>query len=139
MPTTQDAGFMRAIAGKIGGPGKKATKLRESASKEIYATVEDAFNEFAKKMGAPPAKAQASIWGGSSKYTGIGKAPPGSPEGVTWMEMLMQRVNKTAIETGQTPKKVLTEVLRGNQYLQSVLMPLLTTGAVGGLLGEANE
>ena len=48
----------------------------------------------------------------------------------------MYRVNKTATETGQSPKKVLTEVLRGNQYLQSLLLPLLTTGAVGGLLGE---
>ena len=139
MPTTQDAGFMRAIAGKIGGPGKKATKLRESASKEIYATVEDAFSEFAKKLGVEPAKAQAPIWGGSSKYTGIGNPGTGLPPGATWMENLMYRVNKTAIETGQTPKKVLTEVLRGNQYLKSVLMPLLTTGAVGGLLGEANE
>ena len=133
---TLDAGAMRAIAGKIGGAGKKATKLRESASKEIYATVEDAFSEFAKKMGVEPAKAQASIWGGSSKYTGIGKPTPGMPEGATWMENLMYRVNKTATETGQSPKKVLTEVLRGNQYLQSLLLPLLTTGAVGGLLGE---
>jgi len=134
MPTTQDAGFMRAIAGKL-----KGDKLRQSASKEIYATVEDAFSEFAKKLGVEPAKAQAPIWGGSSKYTGIGKPGTGLPPGATWMENLMYRVNKTAIETGQSPKKVLTEVLRGNQYLQSVLMPLLTTGAVGGLLGEANE
>jgi hypothetical protein len=133
---TLDAGAMRAIAGKVGGVGKKATQLRTSASKEIYGAVEDEFAKFAEKMGVAPAQAQASIWGGASKYTGVGKAPLGMPEGATWMEMLMSRVNKTALETGKSPKQVLTEVLSGNQVLRSMVAPLLTTGAVGGLLGE---
>ena len=134
---TLDAGAMRAIAGKRGGVGKKATELRTSASKEIYGAVEDEFAKFAEKMGVAPAQAQASIWGGASKYTGVGKAPVGLPEGATWMEMLMSRVNKTALETGKSPKQVLTELLSGNQVLRSMVAPLLTTGAVGGgLLGK---
>jgi hypothetical protein len=133
---TLDAGAMRAIAGKVGGAGKKATELRTSASKEIYGAVEDEFAKFAQKMGVAPAQAQASIWGGASKYTGVGKAPVGLPEGATWMEMLMSRVNKTALETGKPPKQVLTELLSGNQVLRSMVAPLLTTGAVGGLLGK---
>ena len=53
------------------------------------------------------------------------------------MEMLMSRVNKTALETGKSPKQVLTEMLKGSQVLRSMVAPLLTTGAVGGgLLGE---
>jgi len=133
---TLDAGAMRAVAGKYGGVGKQADKLRTSASKEIYAAVEDEFAKFAEKMGVAPAQAQASIWGGASKYTGVGKAPVGLPEGATWMEMLMSRVNKTAMETGKSPKHVLTEMLKGNQVLRSMVAPLLTTGAVGGLLSE---
>jgi hypothetical protein len=138
---TLDAGAMRAVAGKYGGVGKQADKLRTSASKEIYAAVEDEFAKFAEKMGVAPAQAQASIWGGASKYTGVGKAPVGLPEGATWMEMLMSRVNKTAMETGKSPKHVLTEMLKGNQVLRSMVAPLLTTGAVGGgLLGvEENQ
>ena len=58
------------------------------------------------------------------------------PEGASWMEMLMYRVNKTATETGKSPKQVLTDLLSGNQVLKSMIVPLLTTGAVGGLLGE---
>ena len=136
---TLDAGAMRAIAGKVGGVGKKAKELRTSASKEIYGAVEDEFAKFAEKMGVAPAQAQASIWGGASKYTGVGKAPVGLPEGATWMEMLMSRVNKTALETGKSPKQVLTELLSGNQVLRSMVAPLLTTGAVGGLLSENED
>ena len=136
MPATLDAGAMRAIAGKVGGVGVKAKELRTSASKEIYGQVEDAFTKFANRMGVAPAKAQASIWSGSSKYTGVGGKSPGMPEGASWMEMLMHRVNKTATETGKSPKQVLTDLLRGNQVLKSMIAPLLTTGAVGGLLGE---
>ena len=135
-PATLDAGAMRAIAGKYGGVGKQADKLRTSAPKEIYGAVEDEFSKFAEKMGVAPAQAQASIWGGSAKYTGVGKAEKGLPEGATWMESLMSRVQKTAQETGKNPQQVLRDLLKGKQILRS-MMPLLGTGAASaGLLNE---
>ena len=136
---TLDAGAMRAMAGKKGGKGKKADKLRESASKEIYDQMEVAFNDFAKKMGVAPAQAQAAVWSGSAPYTGVGQATGGLPSGATFMEMLMEKVNKTATEIGVPAKDVLKGVLSGNQYLKSMIGPLAVTTGAGGLLSENED
>ena len=136
---TLDAGAMRAMAGKKGGKGKKADKLRESASKEIYDQMEVAFNDFAKKMGVAPAQAQAAIWTGSAPYTGVGQATGNLPLGATFMEMLMEKVNQTATDLKMPAKDVLKGVLSGNQYLKSMVGPLAVTAGAGGLLSENED
>ena len=132
---TLDAGAMRAAAGKRGGKGKKATQLRESASKEIYDPMEVAFNEFAKKRGVESAKSQAAVWSGSAPYTGVGKVSPGLPQGASLMEMIMFKVKQTADELGMPPKEVLKKVLEGNMYFKGLVGPV----AAGGLLGSQGE
>ena len=123
---TLDAGAMRALAGKTGPDGK----LRPSAGKEIYNQMEISFNDFAKKLGVEPAKAQAAIWTGSAPYTGVGKRTSGLPEGASFMEMMMQRVKITADELGMKPKDVLKGVLEGNTVLKNMVGPIAVGGGI---------
>ena len=130
---TLDAGAMRSKAGKELPSGL----LRPSAGKEIYNTMETAFNKFAKKLGVTPAQTQAAIWSGSAPYTGVGKVSPGLPHGASFMETLMQRVQQTANDLQMSPKAVLSGVLRGDQYLKGLVMPTaLGAGSAAGLLSQ---
>ncbi len=130
---TLDAGAMRSMAGKELPSGL----LRPSAGKEIYNTMETAFNKFAKKLGVTPAQTQAAIWSGSAPYTGVGKVSPGLPHGASFMETLMQRVQQTANDLQMSPKAVLSGVLRGDQYLKGLVMPTaLGAGSAAGLLSQ---
>jgi hypothetical protein len=77
-----------------------------------YAGFEDLWQKAAKRKGIAPAEAQALGWYGSADVTALKTKPE------LYIDNLERMIRRTAEETGQNPRKVMEDVLRGKQYLK---------------------
>ena len=77
-----------------------------------YAGFEDLWQKAAKRKGMAPAEAQALGWYGSADVTALKTKPE------LYIDNLERMIRRTAEETGQSPRKVMEDVLRGKQYLK---------------------
>ena len=77
-----------------------------------YAGFEDLWQKAAKRKGIAPAEAQALGWYGSADVTALKTKPE------LYIDNLERMIRRTAEETGQSPRKVMEDVLRGKQYLK---------------------
>jgi len=77
-----------------------------------YAGFEDLWQRGAKRHGMAPAEAQALGWYGSADVTALKTKPE------LYVENLERMIRRTAEQTGQNPRKVMEDVLRGKQYLK---------------------
>jgi hypothetical protein len=76
-----------------------------------YAGFEDLWQRGAKRHGVEPAEAQALGWYGSADVTALKTKPE------LYIDNLERMIKRTAEETGQSPLKVMEEVIRGKGYL----------------------
>ena len=77
-----------------------------------YAGFEDLWQRAAKRHGIAPAEAQALGWYGSADVTALKTKPE------LYIENLERMIRRTAEQTGQNPRTVMEDVLRGKQYLK---------------------
>ncbi len=77
-----------------------------------YAGFEDLWQRAAKRHGVAPAEAQALGWYGSADVTALKTKPE------LYIDNLERMIRRTAEQTGQSPRKVMEDVLRGKQYLK---------------------
>ena len=73
---------------------------------------EDLWQRAAKRHGIAPAEAQALGWYGSADVTALKTKPE------LYIENLERMIRRTAEQTGQNPRTVMEDVLRGKQYLK---------------------
>lgn len=78
-----------------------------------YAGFEDLWQRGAKRHGMAPAEAQALGWYGSADVTALKTKPE------LYVENLERMIRRTAEQTGQNPRQVMEDVLRGKQYLKA--------------------
>lgn len=78
-----------------------------------YAGFEDLWQRGAKRHGMSPAEAQALGWYGSADVTALKTKPE------LYVENLERMIKRTAEQTGQNPRQVMEDVLRGKQYLKA--------------------
>jgi hypothetical protein len=94
-----------------------------------YAGFEDLWQRGAKRHGMAPAEAQALGWYGSADVTALKTKPE------LYVENLERMIKRTAEQTGQNPRQVMEDVLRGKQYLKakggSVKQPAIKIKAYG--------
>ena len=91
-------------------------KFWDSAPKQTeYGTLEGYYKSLADELHMTPAQVQAASWIGGGHLTGLG-----SDAAKDFMKFLEDRVANTAAKTGQTPEKVLTNVIKGRHPLLSV-------------------
>lgn len=105
------------------------TWFKEAPTKTDYKAFEDLNRRLAKDLGISPAAAQAALWLGAGKVTGLGSPP------VAFMKILEGRLAETARKRGISREQALKEFIRGNA-------PLLQMGglAVGaGMLAQDEE
>jgi hypothetical protein len=105
------------------------TWFKEAPTKTDYKAFEDLNRRLAKDLGISPAAAQAALWLGAGKVTGLGSPP------VAFMKILEGRLAETARKRGISREQALKEFIRGNA-------PLLQMGglAVGaGMLAPTEE
>ena len=91
-----------------------------------YAAFEDFIYEVAQERGLTGPQAQAALWMGAAKRTGVADESQG-----TFMELFRNRADKRAEETGQTREQVISDFIK-NRGLLSV--PAMVGGA--GLLAS---
>jgi len=77
-----------------------------------YAGFEDLWQRAAKRKGVAPAEAQALGWYGSADVTALKTKPE------LYIENLERMIRRTAEQTGQNPRQVMEDVLRGKTYLK---------------------
>ena len=77
-----------------------------------YAGFEDLWQRAAKRHGVAPAEAQALGWYGSADVTALKTKPE------LYIDNLERMIRRTAEQTGQNPRQVMEDVLRGRQYLK---------------------
>ena len=77
-----------------------------------YAGFEDLWQRGAKRHGLSPAEAQALGWYGSADVTALKTKPE------LYIDNLERMIRRTAEQTGQNPRQVMEDVLRGKQYLK---------------------
>lgn len=77
-----------------------------------YAGFEDLWQRAAKRHGVAPAEAQALGWYGSADVTALKTKPE------LYIDNLERMIRRTAEQTGQNPRQVMEDVLRGKQYLK---------------------
>ena len=77
-----------------------------------YAGFEDLWQRAAKRKGISPAEAQALGWYGSADVTALKTKPE------LYIENLERMIRRTAEQTGQNPRQVMEDVLRGKTYLK---------------------
>jgi hypothetical protein len=77
-----------------------------------YAGFEDLWQRAAKRKGVAPAEAQALGWYGSADVTALKTKPE------LYIDNLERMIRRTAEQTGQNPRQVMEDVLRGKQYLK---------------------
>lgn len=78
-----------------------------------YAGFEDLWQRAAKRKGVAPAEAQALGWYGSADVTALKTKPE------LYIENLERMIRRTAEQTGQSPRQVMEDVLRGKTYLKA--------------------
>jgi hypothetical protein len=78
-----------------------------------YAGFEDLWQRGAKRHGMAPAEAQALGWYGSADVTALKTKPE------LYIDNLERMIKRTAEQTGQNPRLVMEDVLRGKQYLKA--------------------
>lgn len=78
-----------------------------------YAGFEELWQRGAKRKGMEPAEAQALGWYGSADVTALKTKPE------LYVENLERMIKRTAEQTGQNPRQVMEDVLRGKQYLKA--------------------
>jgi hypothetical protein len=101
------------------------TDYADTPNANEYGLLEEVFQDRARRMGVSPAQYQAGGWIGGGEMTGLGSPP------LPFLQVLEDRVMRTATARGETPKKVYTDFLLRRA-------PLLGVGgmAAGGLLEE---
>jgi hypothetical protein len=77
-----------------------------------YAGFEDLWQRAAKRKGISPAEAQALGWYGSADVTALKTKPE------LYIDNLERMIRRTAEQTGQNPRQVMEDVLRGKTYLK---------------------
>ena len=77
-----------------------------------YAGFEDLWQRAAKRYGISPAEAQALGWYGSADVTALKTKPE------LYIDNLERMIRRTAEQTGENPRKVMEDVLRGKNYLK---------------------
>ena len=77
-----------------------------------YAGFEDLWQRAAKRHGISPAEAQALGWYGSADVTALKTKPE------LYIDNLERMIRRTAEQTGQSPRQVMEDILRGKQYLK---------------------
>ena len=92
--------------------------LPETVAKTEYKFLEDINSEMAKRHGITPAQAQSATWVGGSHITGVDDGRP-------FMQILDERVGKTADQLGVSKKKARDMFLSGKTALYSGV-PALT-------------
>ena len=78
-----------------------------------YAGFEELWQRGAKRHSMEPAEAQALGWYGSADVTALKTKPE------LYVENLERMIKRTAEQTGQNPRLVMEDVLRGKQYLKA--------------------
>jgi hypothetical protein len=78
-----------------------------------YAGFEELWQRGAKRHSMEPAEAQALGWYGSADVTALKTKPE------LYVENLERMIKRTAEQTGQNPRQVMEDVLRGKQYLKA--------------------
>jgi hypothetical protein len=78
-----------------------------------YAGFEELWQRGAKRHSMEPAEAQALGWYGSADVTALKTKPE------LYVENLERMIKRTAEQTGQNPRTVMEDVLRGKQYLKA--------------------
>ncbi len=86
--------------------------LPETVAKTEYKFLEDMNNDMAKRHGITPAQAQSATWVGGSRITGVDDGRP-------FMQILDERVGKTADQLGVSKKKARDMFLSGKTALYS--------------------
>lgn len=101
------------------------TDWADTPNANEYGILEQVFQDRARRMGVSPAQYQAGGWIGGGELTGLGSPPQ------PFLQVLEDRVLKTATARGETPRKVYTDFLLRRA-------PLLGVGglAAAGLLEE---
>lgn len=77
-----------------------------------YAGFEDLWQSAAKRFGIQPAEAQALGWYGSADVTALKTKPE------LYIDNLERMIRRTAEQTGQNPRQVMENMLRGTEYLR---------------------
>lgn len=125
--TAEDASRRPQDLAAAGEPLRKMrpTDWADVPNANEYGLLEDVFQDRAKRMGISPAQYQAGGWIGAGELTGLGSPP------LPFLQVLEDRVMRTATARGETPRKVYTDFLLRRA-------PLLGMGGLltGGLLGE---
>jgi len=85
-----------------------------------YAAFEDFIYEVAQERGLTGPQAQAALWMGAAKRTGVADESQG-----TFMELLRNRADKRAEDTGQTRAEVLQDFIKNRGLLSVAPAPLL--------------
>ena len=78
-----------------------------------YAGFEELWQRGAKRHNMAPAEAQALGWYGSADVTALKTKPE------LYIDNLERMIKRTAEQTGQNPRVVMEDVLRGKQYLKA--------------------
>lgn len=76
-----------------------------------YAGFEDLWQRAAKRKGVDPAEAQALGWYGSADVTALKTKPE------LYVDNLERMIKRTAEQTGQNPRQVMEDLLRGKVFL----------------------
>ena len=95
-----------------------------------YGAAERFYAELARRQGMDPASGQAAAWSGAGDLTGLGTRPDR-----TFPELMNERITYTAKMRGQTPERVLDDLI-----LKKI--PLLGMGGLvagGALMGAEPE
>ena len=77
-----------------------------------YAGFEDLWQRGAKRHGVKPAEAQALGWYGSADVTALKTKPE------NYVDNLERLIKRTAEQTGQSPKKVMNDLVTGEGFLR---------------------
>ena len=91
-----------------------------------YAAFEDFIYEVAQERGLTGPQAQAALWMGAAKRTGVADESQG-----TFMQLFRNRADKRAEETGQTREQVISDFIKNRGLLN---VPVVAGG--GALLGS---
>ena len=90
---------------------------QEAPDPKDYGALEQMWIEMAKEAGVSPAEAQAAAWIGGGQTTGV------QSEGLSFIDVLKDRIRRTSIRDNVPPDEVLRRFIRGEMTLAELTGP----------------
>ena len=93
--------------------------VKENPTNTEYRTYNELNKRLAGELGITPAQAQAALWLGAGKRTGLGSPPK------AFIELFEESVMKTAKELDIEPEEALKRFMAGDERLRALLLPAI--------------